>query len=329
MAKKKSGKISVAIDLGGTNTKIALVDNKANILLRSVTPTSGYKNVDELINGMVEGVLSLIRKKRLKKSNIAGVGIGTPGLVDSLNGVVYGLTNIPFWNNVPIKKIFEKKLKLKTFVDNDVNLMALGEFVHGAGQEVENIICLTLGTGVGGGIILNKRLYRGVSLSAGEIGHMVINEKGPECMCGSFGCLERYVGNRYIIQSAVDKIKAGQKSKITKIVKGNLKAVTPIILEQAAKQGDKLALSVWWETGAHIGTLLSGLVNFLNPEIIVIGGGIANAGRLIFEPIRKTVRQRAMTIPGKRVKILKAKLGDKAGLIGAAVLAARPEFRSS
>lgn len=328
MGRKFLSKISVGIDLGGTNTKIALVDAKAKIISRQVMSTTDYRSKEELINGMVEVIETLISKRHLKKPDIVGIGIGTPGLVDSINGIVYGLTNIPYWVNIHLKKIFEQRLGIGTFVDNDVNVMAIGELVHGAGQGAKNVICLTLGTGVGGGIIIDGRLYRGSSLTAGEIGHIVINENGPKCMCGNYGCLERYVGNRYISQRAAEKILAGHKSVITTMVHGNLKAITPALLARAARQGDKLALSIWEETGTHIGVLLSGLVNFLNPDVIVIGGGVANAGRLIFDPIRRTIRERAMPVPAKKVRVVKAKLGKKAGIIGAATIAFYPEFRA-
>lgn len=311
---------TIGIDLGGTNTKLALVNDKGRIVTRRLILTTEYPARETFIEAISDCIKEILATRKLKLKAIRGIGIGTPGLVDSRRGIVYSLTNIPGWDKVPLKRMLEKKTRLPVFVDNDVNLMALGEFKFGAGRGAKNLVCLTLGTGVGGGIIIDGRLYRGVTLSAGEIGHICVNENGPQCNCGGRGCLERYVGNKYIVALAARKIRQGKKTIITKLVNNDLSKVTPFILSKAARRGDELAVSIWQETGKHLGVALAGVVNLLNPEVIVIGGGVANAGKVLFDALRKTVRERAMEIPAKAVKIVRAKLGEDAGIMGAVTL---------
>lgn len=311
---------TIGIDLGGTNTKLALVNDEGRIVARRLISTGEYPARETFIEAISDCVKGILRSKRLAPKAVRGIGIGTPGLVDSRKGIVYSLTNIPGWDRVPLKRMLEKKTHLPVFVDNDVNLMALGELKFGAGRGAKNLVCLTLGTGVGGGIIIDGRLYRGATLAAGEIGHIPINEKGPRCKCGGRGCMERYVGNRYIVESAARKIRRGRKTIVTKLVNNDLSKVTPFILSKAAGRGDELAISVWQETGRHLGVALAGVVNLLNPEVIIIGGGVANAGRILFDATRKALKERAMEIPAKAVKIVRAKLGQDAGIMGAVTL---------
>ncbi|MBI3990886.1 MAG: ROK family protein [Candidatus Omnitrophica bacterium] len=314
-------KLTAGIDLGGTRLKVGLVNDKGCIVARGELDTTIYRKKEDLINAMAEEVKRLLKLKRLKTYDLIGIGIGTPGIVDSVNGIVYDLTNIPGWKKVELKRLIEKRIHIPTFVDNDVNLMALGEFTYGAGKGVQSMVCLTMGTGVGGGIIIDGKLYRGATLSAGEIGHITINKDGPKCMCGGIGCLERYIGNRYIVSMALEKLKKVTKSKIMLLVNGDRSKITPKVLFQAAKQGDRVALEIWNEVGRDLGMVLAGVVNFLNPEKIIIGGGVAKAGNFLFNPVRKTVLAYAMDLPAKATAIVPAKLGNDAGIIGAATLA--------
>ena len=230
------------------------------------------------------------------------------------------LTNIPDWREVPLGNILKKKLNLPVFVDNDVNVMALGELKFGAGAGARNMLCITLGTGVGGGLILGRKLYRGSSYVAGEFGHVPINIDGPECNCGGRACVEAYVGNSHIVRDTIARIKRGQATLIKRIVKGDLSKITPEVIDEAARAGDKFAKNIWVDVGNKVGIGLAGVVNLLNVEKIVIGGGVAKAGKILFDSIRKTIDERAMKLPAKTVKVVKAKLGYDAGLIGAATL---------
>jgi glucokinase len=299
------------VDVGGTHTKVAILDLRGRIVAKDSFLTRRYKK-EALIAAVSEVLDGLISKNRISKKDIAGLGIGVPGLVDFKKGLVFYFVNIPGWKNVALKRKLEKATGLKVFVDNDVKVMALAEMTYGAGRGYDDAICLTLGTGVGGAVIIGGRLYRGASLVAGEIGHIQINEKGPLCNCGNSGCLEAYVGREYFLKD------------VRKAMKTPKKDITPESLEQAAARGDSFAKKKWEEMGRHIGNALVGVVNLLNPQVIIIGGGMAEAGRFIFGPVRRTIEKRAMKVQKKAVKIVKAKLGNDAGVIGAAELVKKP-----
>ena len=320
-------KFAVGIDLGGTYTKLALVDTKGRVSHRAKLSTAAYGTRADLVAAIVAEVRAVLEKSRLSPKNILGVGIGVPGIVDFKRGRVYNLTNVPGWKDTPLKRMLEAKLNVPVLVDNDVNLMALGEWRFGAGRGAENLVCITLGTGVGGGIIIDGNLYRGSAFSAGEVGHMPLKEKGLPCGCGSYGCLERYVGNRYIVDELKGRIRHGSPTIIKKLVNNDLSALTPEIISKAALKGDRLSIDFWSTVGERIGVTLAGIVNLLNPDRIIIGGGVADAGEPLFRSIRKTVGERALPVPGKAVKILKAKLGNDAGIIGAAALFFYPGTR--
>ena len=227
--------------------------------------------------------------------------------------------NLRGWNRIPLRANLRKRLGLPVAVDNDVKVMTLAEWKHGAGRGARNLLCMTLGTGVGGGWVINGALYHSRKGPSGEIGHLPLGEGGPRCFCGGRGCLERYVGNRDIVREVKRRIAAGERSKMTALLGGRLDRLTPEVIDQACESGDRLALETWRRAGERIGLILAGAVNLLNPDRIVIGGGLAKAGRWLFDPIRETVRRRAMRGIG-RVQILPAKLGPSAGIIGAALL---------
>lgn len=310
----------IGIDIGGTNTRVALLGKKFNIIKKVSFPTFSYKGPQKLIQAITDSILDILKKHRLSINQIFGIGIGIAGLVDAGKGTIHNLINIPGWKGINIKRLFKKRLKIPTYIDNDTNVMTLAELYRGAGKKDKNLICITLGTGVGGGIVIEGKLYRGSTSSAGEIGHTPINEKGPRCNCGGIACIESYVGNRYLINELKRRLRSGEKTLLKKLMGKTLSNLTPQLVDRAARLGDRFAIDFWKEVGTRIGIMLSGVVNLLNPDKVVIGGGIANAGRFLFSFIRKTVKARAMDIQGNHVKIVKAKLGKDAGLIGAAIL---------
>ncbi|MFC2149481.1 ROK family protein [Candidatus Auribacterota bacterium] len=313
-------KYGIGIDLGGTNLKIALVSQKGKIIGQNKFSTVRYRGQDQMIKKIVNVADDLIKKADIDKGHVAGIGVGVPGIVDSKHGIIYNLTNISGWKNVHLKEKLEKWLKLPAYVDNDVNMMALGELYFGAAQGGNNVVCITLGTGVGGGIIVDGKLYRGSSLSAGEVGHITIDEKGPECNCGNNGCLEVYVGNSRIVATAVAGLEAGCESIINKLVDNDLTKVTCKIIDEAALKGDEFSIGIWETVGVHLGIVLAGMINFFNPDMIVIGGGVAKAGDLIFNSMKATITKRAIKVSSDKVKIRMAQLGYESGMIGAAVL---------
>lgn len=313
-------KLLIGVDIGGTNIKLALVDKSGHLKGKHIFSTTSFKNKAALIDGIINQAEVLLSKYSLNKKDIIGIGIGAPGAVDIRTGTIHYLTNIPDWQEVPLGNILKKRLGMPVFVDNDVNVMALGELFFGAGIGAINMLCITLGTGVGGGLILEGRLYRGSSYAAGEFGHVPIGINGPKCNCGGMACVEAYVGNHYIVRDVVNRIKRGSKTLIKRLVNNDLSKITPEIISEAERRGDKFAKGIWKDTGNKIGIGLAGVVNLLNVEKIVIGGGVAEAGKTLFDSIRKTIEERAMKLPARTVKVVKARLGYDAGLIGAATL---------
>ncbi|MCK5260278.1 MAG: ROK family protein [Candidatus Omnitrophica bacterium] len=298
---------TIGVDVGGTNIKLGLVDRSGVIVTRAFLDTKNfYRSKTKLIDAIVGAVRDLIDEERLASKDILGIGLGLPGPIDSRRGVVNFLPNIPGWKNVPLKSIIQKKLHIPTSVDNDVNLITLGEWKFGAGKGYKNLMCMTLGTGVGGGLILNDALYRGEGFVAGELGHMPLNEKGPDCNCGGSGCFEYYVGNGYLLKKAV------------KIFK-NKNIQLPDVFH-LAKQGNMRAIRFWEETAVHIGNALVGVINLLNLRLIVIGGGVSNNYSFLGKTINAVIKRRAMKVQSKMVKIVRAKLGNDAGIKGAQIL---------
>lgn len=300
------GQFVIGVDVGGTNVKLGVVGAAAKVIARSNFSTKTYSSSQkQLIDAVVVNILKLLKDAKINRKNIRGVGIGLPGLINFKKGVVNTLPNIPGWNKVPLKKILRKKLRIPVFIENDVNLMALGEWKYGAGKGARNFVCITLGTGVGGGLILNNQLYRGASSAAGEAGHMPLNEEGPSCQCGGYGCFETYVGNSYL-QEKADRV-FGRRITLEEVTR-------------LADTGDPGAMTFWQEFGIHIGNALAGIVNLLNPSRIVIGGGVSNCPAFVFKVVEEVIKKRAMKIPADTVKIVKARLGNDAPLLGAKVL---------
>lgn len=294
----------IGIDLGGTNIKIGILDKAFKIKAKTILSTKEFSGKNSLIAAISGGILLLLSKCKIKKQYILGIGIGLPGPIDYQKGMVHYFPNIAGWRNVPLAKIIARQTGFPVFIDNDVNLIALAESRFGAGRLAKNMVCLTLGTGVGGGIIVEGGLYRGSSFSAGEIGHIPISFSGPKCGCGARGCLESYIGNSHILAKA-------------KRVFGK------ITLEQLsckAKSGDIKAVKIWRQIGGYLGFALTGVVNFFNPDCIVIGGGVSGAGNVLFDQVRKTIFQRAMSPAKNKVRVVKTQLGNDAGIIGAALL---------
>jgi len=295
----------VGIDLGGTNLKIALLDLKYRIRHKEVLNTQRFNKKELLISAIVDSVHKILKDNKLNRNNLLGVGLGLPGPIDYERGIVHFFPNIPGWKEVSLKSILERRLKLPVFVDNDAKLMSLAEYKLGAAKGSRNAVCITLGTGVGGGLIINGKLFRGLSNAAGEIGHMPINENGPRCNCGGRACLESYIGNNRILVEARKIFGHG---------------ITLEKLSYLANKQNRKAKATWLKVSERLSVALVGTVNLLNPDCIVIGGGVAGAGKILFDNIRKIILRQAMSVQARHVEVLKAKLGNDAGLIGAAIL---------
>ncbi len=308
----------IGIDVGGTNVKIALVNDKGNIIYSNSIPTRAEMGYEYTINNMKEAIAELLKETKSEAKSIEGIGFGFPGQIDYQKGVVRLAPNIPGWVEVPIAEIMEKEFGIPTRVDNDVRCAALGELNYGAGIGCENLICITVGTGIGSGLIINGKLVRGASNAAGEIGHIKLDMTGgPLCGCGDRGCLEAFASGPSIVAMAEEYIKGGKSTKYRELANPD---ITPYIVSEAAKQGDPVAKRIFTIVGEYIGIGLASVVNLLNPEKIIIGGGVAAAGDLLLNPIKESLIKRAMPIAGSAVEIVPAQLGNSAGVIGASLL---------
>lgn len=310
---------AIGIDFGGTNTKLGVVSHSGRVMAESSFSTTQFSTPPAFAQKAGSEIEALLKRTGVSRNKVSGVGIGVPGLVDHARGIVHVLVNVPGWNGARAGALFERHWKLPVTLENDVNAMALGEHAYGIAKGYQNVVCTTLGTGVGGGLILGGKLYHGATLTAGEIGHIVVEPQGPLCNCGNRGCLEALVGT----QGLLDRARVALRKKSGGVLHGWLKqgeVLTPHLLAKAALQGDRTALQVWNETAEYLGIVFAGIANFLNPDVIVVGGGISAAGDFFLGRIRKVIKARAMAVPAKKLKLLRSRLGNRAGVLGAASL---------
>lgn len=312
-------KYRIGVDIGGTNIKIALVDFDGKIAYSNTVPTRAEMGYEAGVNNIKQAIKDLMQETNQDSKTIEAIGFGLPGQIDYKSGIVKNLPNIPGWVDIPLAKMIEDEFSIPTRLDNDVRCAALGELNFGAGKGCENLICITVGTGIGSGIVLNGKLVRGASNAAGEIGHikMSIND-GPLCGCGDFGCFEAYASGPAIVTLAKEYISGGKSAKYKEMAADGI--ITPYIVAQAALQGDSVSIQIFKQIGKIIGVGLTSVVNLLNPEKIIIGGGVADAGDILFKPIRKTIEERAMPIQANSLKVVPAQLANTAGVIGASLL---------
>ena len=307
-------KYRLGIDLGGTSAKIALVTDRRKIIREGSVRTAHNPNAQILVKQLVKVSSQLIQGKP-----VSHVGVGVAGDIDFQRGIVRVSPNLG-WKNVPLKRLLNKAFKKSVKVDNDANVAAWGIYKTQAPSNIKHVIVVTLGTGVGGGIVLNGQLHRGATGSAGEIGHIIMDEKGPRCNCGNVGCLETYVGGFHLTRAVRRSLRSGKKSKLLKIFKENPKQITPLTLAKAAKQGDAYAQSVWNGVGHSLGVALGNLIYVVNPQMIFLSGGVAQAGSLILKPLWRVLKTRAFHVPTRTVKIQIAKDAAHVGVLGASLL---------
>lgn len=310
----------IGVDLGGTNIVSALVTAEGKLLIRDRRPTHARKGKEFVLQQIKESIRTIFAESQLPAGKIVAIGIGSPGPLNTRTGVVISPSNLPGWYNVPLKEIIQREFSLPVYLDNDANAAAQGEKWLGAGWQVNDLVCLTLGTGVGGGIILGGKIFRGIDDTGGEIGHMILVPNGRRCNCGNMGCLEAYASATAIVERTYEFLQAGKNSSLQKAIARGGEFSASLIYEHAL-QGDTLSCQIMEETGRYLGIAIASLVNILNPEMVVICGGVSQAGEMIFRPLREEVKIRALQVPAERVKIVSGILGDNAGVIGAAYVA--------
>lgn len=307
----------VGIDLGGTQIRAVLAEVDGTILARYKALTGAEAGPEAVLDRIITAARTVIEQGGGRRPS--GIGVGSPGPLDPWTGVVLAAPNLG-WHNVPLKAVLEERLGLPTVVNNDCNAAALAERRFGAGKGVDDLIYMTISTGIGGGLISGGRLLLGNHGSAGEIGHTTVDLRGPRCKCGNIGCVEALAAGPAIAREAVARISQGQPSSIPDLVSGDLSRVTAEIVGRAANAGDALAKGVVEQAAFFIGVSLVNLVHILEPKLILIGGGVAHIGDLLFDTIRSTVRGRAMPCMIEGLRIEPASLGDDVGVLGAIAL---------
>ncbi|MDR2772955.1 MAG: ROK family protein [Elusimicrobiota bacterium] len=306
--------VILGIDIGGTRVKMAIINSNFEILSMGIIPTNIKDSPEKFLKTVVEKASEL---KNYDK--VCEIGVGIPGDVDFKNGILRFSGNLG-WKNIPIRDILHKYSKKKVYVDNDGNTASVGAFWLDTKGKANNLVCITLGTGVGGGIIIHKKLYRGASYSAGEMGHITIKHDDKPCNCGNIGCVEVYLGANHLTQYSIEYIKKHKSKIISDLVGKDLSKFTLETLNKAAIKKDKTALEIYDYAGEILGILFANVINMLNPDTIVLCGGLTLSGNFILSPAKKIVLSRAFKIPAKTCKIICSKWSDRLGVIGAAML---------
>jgi len=311
----------IGIDLGGTKISTALVDTAGTIIAHDYRETHATEGQKAVIERMLDAARRVMVRAGVNQAQVAAAGIGAPGPLDVEAGVVVAPPNLPGWDRVPLRRLIESRLGITTFLENDANAAALGEYRFGAGRGVEHMIYVTASTGIGGGLILNGRLYHGASGMAGEIGHITIMPYGPLCGCGNRGCLEALASGTAIARQARERVAHGAPTLIADLAGGDPERVTAKLVAKAASQGDVEAQEILAEAMRYLGIGMANLVNLFNPQLIVIGGGLTNIGEMLFGPVQRAIDRRALPTLAQAVRVVRAELGDNAGVLGAAAVA--------
>ena len=310
----------IGCDLGGTNLRAAIVDVETGMVLHHLSvPTLAREGHEAVMRRMAELFLKLIQSAGLKKDDIGGIGIGVPGVLDLNRGETLFLPNLPgTWPHVPLVDTIAGLTGLPAAILNDVRSITFGEWRFGAGRGVETVAVFAIGTGIGGGLVLNGHLHLGIGGTGGELGHMVIDYNGPRCGCGNQGCLEVYASGPAIAAMGMKAVAQGLTTQIGELCEFDLNRVTPELIAMAAKAGDKIACEIYEKAGFYLGVAASSICAAVGPQRIIVAGGVSHAGNLLLEPLERTMRARVHVMPVDQVEIVLAQLGGNAGVIGAA-----------
>ena len=306
----------LAIDIGGTKLAAGVVDTDGRMLSRGEVPTLATEGLEPVLGRIVGLGRELLSRPEIAGVRVQRIGVGCAGPVDIKAGLVFQPPNLPGWTQVPLTDHIQRSLGLPTVLENDANAAALGEFRYGAGKEARSIVYLTVSTGIGGGIILDGKVWHGVKDAAGEIGHITVCPDGPLCGCGNRGCLEAMSSGPSIARRAREIVASGRQTRLSAIPEP---AAADVV--RLAQEGDAVAAEVWADAVKYLGIGVAAVITFLAPERVVIGGGVTKAGDFLFQPLRGELRRRVKLIPVESVPILPAALGPDVGILGAAAVA--------
>jgi len=314
------GSLFLGIHIGGPNIKMAILGGRGKLLGTHSLPSEVDKGPEDAFARMAGAVPLLGSRKSLRS-----VGVACAGLVNQVDGMLHSSPNLPRWANAPLAAIARKHFGARTVIENDANAAGYGEYFLGIGEGKGTMICLTLGTGVGGAVVIDGRLLRGSKNYAGEVGHTSICETGPRCSCGNQGCLEAYVGAYALIREARELVARGATGYLSKQVEEG-RPLTPRLIAEAAARGDRGARGIFEEAGSHLGTGIANLINIFNPDLVVVAGGVAKGFHLMRPHVMAQVRKRAFPESRRAARIVRARLGTRAAAVGAALLARDTEF---
>jgi len=314
---KNPGKFVVGIDFGASRLKAGVCNHEGQLISHVVESTQDRENICGVIEQIAKIIDTAIAQSNLSRDKISGVAIGACGLVDRQKGYFLSSSVMPGWNNVPLSRAISKIVKLPVLLDNDANAAIFGEWWAGIGKGKNHVVGITLGTGIGGGIILNNQLYYGCSDNAGEFGHMTVDPDGPRCFCGNRGCLGLLAGATGIVRRFLNRVKAGSDTILGQ-AGIDLESLTAKTIYEEASRGDRLAIEIINETGKYLGIGTANLISCFNPDMVIFTGGMTGMGESLLSIIRHEAQGRTYPAIYERVEIQFGKLGNKAGVIGAA-----------
>ena len=317
-------KVFVGCDVGGTNIKAGLVNVEDGLVLISNSiPTLARQGPEAVMERMAQLISDLINEIHIEKSEIGGLGISAPGMIDLETNTTLFLPNLySEWRNIPVGERMRAYLGLDVAMLNDVRAITFGEWAFGAGKGVDSMACFAIGTGVGGGLVVNNQLVLGIGGTAGELGHQTVEPNGPLCGCGNHGCIEVFASGPAIAAEAARGVLQGWSTKIVDLIDHDINQLTPEVVARAAMMGDALALEVWERAGNYLGIGIANILTSVGVKRVVIAGGVGKAGDLLLNPIKKVVEQRVFLMPVDQVEIVSAQLGNNAGTVGMAAWSA-------
>lgn len=317
---------AVGVDLGGTNLRAAVVDvSTGEVLARQSVSTLAYEGHPKVIERMSGLIQTVLQDGDFETEQVQAVGVGVPGTPDLEQGIVRLLPNLPGqWRDVPLGAELRKRLNLPVHLMNDVRAITLGEWAFGAGKGVDSVACYAIGTGIGGGLVINGRLHLGIDGTAGEFGHTVVEPDGLLCSCGGRGCLELYTSGPAIAAMGAKAVMHGHTTLIDQLVEHDLNRITVEVIAKAAREGDRIGKEIFEQVGRYLGISIGNILHAVSPQRVILAGGVAQAGDLLLNPIWRTLRERVHLMPVERVEIVQAVLGGNAGLVGAAYWAVHP-----
>jgi glucokinase len=310
----------IGMDIGGTKLAVVISDMKGRIIRKVKRPTEAERGPDHVIGKLFEMTHQLIDGTRVELDQVAGIGVSCGGPLDTKTGIVYSPPNLPGWDAIPLKAKIEEEFGIPAIIENDANAGALAEWMFGAGRGYSYVVYMTMGTGIGGGIVVNGRIYHGANDTAGEVGHQILIPDGPQCGCGKRGCLEALCSGPSIARRAREAVRQNPDTLILKLAGNRIEDVRSEHVVEAARQDDPLAMKLIDETAFYMGWGIANMVNILNPEVVIIGTIAVAAGDLLLEPIRRNVRRMAMERAASIVRVLPAQLGEYVGDLAAVAL---------